>query len=155
MPEVPDQTTGLRSLDFGISLRLQRKNTYKDSRFFGDSKLVIDWDMNKVNIQNIRLEPITREIRETFNSFCWLSFHHILRELNSKVDKLSNDVVLLNPGTFSLYEFHDGVETEAMEVHLWDTIFGPFFLLGSAMIIYFFFWCKNVDIWCLFIDKEE
>ena len=59
-----------------------------------------------------------RDIRETFNSFCWLSFHHILRELNSKVDKLSNDVVLLNLGTFRLYEFHDGVETEAMEVHL-------------------------------------
>jgi ribonuclease HI len=30
---------------------------------FGDSKLVIDWAMNKVSIRNIRLDPITREIR--------------------------------------------------------------------------------------------
>jgi hypothetical protein len=59
-----------------------------------------------------------REIRETFKSFRWLSFHHLLRELNSKADELSKDVVLLNLGTFNLYEFHDGVETEAMEVRL-------------------------------------
>jgi hypothetical protein len=74
--------------------------------------------MNKVNIQNIGLEPITREIRETFMSFRWLSFHHLLTELNSKADKLSKEVVLLNPGTFNVYEFHDGVEIEAMEVRL-------------------------------------
>jgi ribonuclease HI len=133
MPEVPDQTTWMSSFSYARGprsnnrteiiglwnlLEATKEKYIQRLQVFGDSKLVIDWDMNKVNIQNIGLEPIMREIRETFNSFCWLSFHHILRELNSKADKLSNDVVLLNPGTFSLYEFHDGVETEAMEVHL-------------------------------------
>jgi ribonuclease HI len=99
-------------------LEAAKENDIQRLRVFVDSKMVIDWAMNKINIQNIRLEPIMREIRETFNSFSWLSFHHILRELNSKADKLSKDAVLLNPGTFSLYEFHDGVETEAMEVRL-------------------------------------
>jgi hypothetical protein len=33
MPQVPEQTTGLSSSDFGLSLRLQRKKTSKDSRF--------------------------------------------------------------------------------------------------------------------------
>jgi ribonuclease HI len=56
---------------------------------FGDSKLVIDWERGQNNIQNPRLASILRDIKLTFRNFEWLSFQHILRELNTKADELS------------------------------------------------------------------
>lgn len=61
-------------------------------QILGDSKLVIDWAQGKIDIQNTSLATVMREIRLTFQSFEWLSFHHILRELNLKADELSKAV---------------------------------------------------------------
>ena len=50
----------------------------------GDSKLVIDWAKGKISIQNINMANILRDIMIYFQSFEWLSFQHILREINVK-----------------------------------------------------------------------
>jgi hypothetical protein len=81
----------------------------------GDSKLVIEWVQGRENIHNIRLASILRDIKLAFLSFEWLSFHHILQELNSKADELSKEALELQIDTFVFYEYMDGVETEVME----------------------------------------
>jgi ribonuclease HI len=60
---------------------------------FGDSKLVIDWARGINNIQNPRLASLLRDIKLTFKDFEWLTFQHILRELNSKADELSKEAL--------------------------------------------------------------
>jgi len=59
-----------------------------------------------------------RDIEINFKSFEWLSFHHILRELNTKADELSKEALLLPDGVFGYYEFLEGEEIEDMEFHL-------------------------------------
>jgi hypothetical protein len=56
---------------------------------FGDSKMAIDWANGKSTIQNPNLASILQDIKLSFRAFERISFHHILRELNSKVDELS------------------------------------------------------------------
>jgi hypothetical protein len=56
-----------------------------------------------------------KEIKLNFRAFEWLSFHHVLRELNSKADELSKEALELQKGAFGFYEFFEGEETEAME----------------------------------------
>jgi hypothetical protein len=56
-----------------------------------------------------------REIQLAFQSFECLSFHHILRELNNKADKLSKEALQLQRGSFDFYEYFDGTKIEAME----------------------------------------
>jgi hypothetical protein len=79
---------------------------------------VIDWAQGKISIQNINLSTVMRDVRLTYQSFEWLSFHHILRELNSKADELSKEALQLQRGAFRYYEYFDGTETEAMEFRL-------------------------------------
>jgi hypothetical protein len=55
----------------------------------GDSKLAIEWAKQKIKVQDIRLESLLRDIKLSFRSFEWLSFSHILRELNEKAYSLS------------------------------------------------------------------
>jgi hypothetical protein len=81
----------------------------------GDSKLVIDWDGQKIEFQDIRLTPIMRDIKLTYPPFEWISFHHVLRELNEKEDALSKEAMLLPSRAFRVYEYFDGVETQVME----------------------------------------
>jgi hypothetical protein len=79
---------------------------------------VIDWARGINNIQNPRLASLLRDIKLTFRDFEWLSFQHILRELNSKADELSKEALQLQKGAFGFYEFFEGTETEAMEFRL-------------------------------------
>jgi hypothetical protein len=60
---------------------------------FEDSKLVIDWARGQNNIQNPRLTLILRDIKLTFINFKWISFQHIMRELNTNIDELSKETV--------------------------------------------------------------
>jgi ribonuclease HI len=84
----------------------------------GDSKLVIDRASGKITIQYIQTQNILRDIKLACRSFEWLSFVHILRELNSKANELSKEALILPTGAFGYYEFMDGEETEAMEFML-------------------------------------
>lgn len=59
-----------------------------------------------------------RDIRLSFQSFDWLSFQHILRELYVKADKLSKEALQLQRGAFGYYKYFEGTETEAMEFRL-------------------------------------
>jgi len=65
-------------------LEIVKKKDIGKLQFMGDSKLVIDWAKGKISIQNINMANILRDIMIYFQSFEWLSFQHILREINVK-----------------------------------------------------------------------
>jgi hypothetical protein len=96
-------------------LETTKKKYLNKLQVLKDSKLVIEWAQGRENIQNMRLESIMRDINLAFLSFEWFSFHHILKEINSKTNKLSKDALELQSGTFVFYEYLDGVKIEAME----------------------------------------
>jgi ribonuclease HI len=81
----------------------------------GDSKLVIDWAQGKANFQNINLDLIKRDIKLAYLSFERLYIHHILREPNTKEDKLSKKSLELQIDTFVRNEFANGIDTEYVE----------------------------------------
>jgi ribonuclease HI len=91
------------------------KKDVKKLQIMGHSKLVIDWARQKISAQDVKLAPLLRDIKLSFQSFEWLYFSHILRELNKKVDELSKEALSLPVGAFGLYKFFEGVETKAME----------------------------------------
>jgi hypothetical protein len=75
----------------------------------GDSKLVIDWANQKATVSDVRLEPLLRDIKLSMQSFEWLSFNHIFRELNEKSNSLSKEALSLLVGALGFYEFLDNV----------------------------------------------
>jgi hypothetical protein len=54
----------------------------------GDSKLVIDWENNKNQVNNLDLGPIKRACKELKRNFEWIYFSHISKEMNVLADKL-------------------------------------------------------------------
>jgi hypothetical protein len=81
----------------------------------GDSMLTIEWAKQNIKVQYIRLESLLKDIKLFFQSFEWLSFNHILHELNDKENSLSKEALQLLVGAFGYYEFMEGEEIEAME----------------------------------------
>jgi hypothetical protein len=72
----------------------------------------------KSSAQDIILASLLRDIKLAYQSFEWLSFSHILRELKEKVDELSKDALSLPIGSFGYYEFIEAKEVQAMEFRL-------------------------------------
>ena len=84
---------------------MKTQKDIKKLQVMGDSKLEINWAQGKLEIQNVNLANIVRDIKLAFLSFEWLSFHHVLRELNVKVDDLSKEAFQLQRGPFEYYEY--------------------------------------------------
>jgi len=80
-----------------------------------DSKLVIDWARQKESLTDVRIGPLLKVIKSAFQSFKWISFCHILGELNVKVDELSKEALSLPVGVLGVYEFIEGEEVESMK----------------------------------------
>jgi ribonuclease HI len=99
-------------------LEIVVRKVIKKLQVMGDSKMVIEWERKKANVHNIRLESLLQDIKLSFQSFEWLSFNHILCELNEKEDSLSKESLQLLVGAFGYYEFIEGEEIEAMEFRL-------------------------------------
>jgi hypothetical protein len=73
----------------------------------GESKLVIDWARQKATVSDVRLEPLLCDIKISLQSFEWLSFSHIFRELNAK--KASYVSSYGSSGVYVVVLFKDGL----------------------------------------------
>jgi hypothetical protein len=118
MPLARGPITGAELIAMWTLLEMTKKKEIKKLQVLGDSKLAINWAQGKLEIQNVNMENILRDIKLAFPSFEWLCFHHVLRELNVKVDDLSKEALYLQRGVFGYYEYFDVVEIEAMEFRL-------------------------------------
>jgi hypothetical protein len=63
----------------------------------------------------MRLGPVLQDILVSSQNFEWISFIHIHRELNEKVDELSKESMSLLVGALGFYEFIDGEDLDSME----------------------------------------
>lgn len=62
-------------------------------QIFGDSQLVINWVIGKYKLQNLELSLILQDVHFLSDSFDFVSYKHIYREMNSKADLLANQGV--------------------------------------------------------------
>lgn len=85
---------------------------------FGDSKLVIDQANGKASISNVSLTSLISDASFQINQFDWISFQHVLRELNTIADNLSKEALQLPKGTSGYHELVDGEEARTMESRL-------------------------------------
>lgn len=99
-------------------LEITSSKDLKKLQIMGDSKLVIDWANQKATVSDVSLEPLLRDIKLPMQSFEWLSFSHIFRELDEKANSLSKEALSLPVGELGFYEFLDNVEAESMEFQL-------------------------------------
>lgn len=76
---------------------------------FGDSKVVIDWANRRVQIQVVKLQPLLNHNRNIMDEFEWSSFNHVYRKLNEIADGLSKEALELDPGSFIVQEYFDGL----------------------------------------------
>ena len=74
---------------------------------------------NKWRIENTLLTLIMNKVLEVKNGFNDISFHHIYREFNSKVNQLSKEALLLQKGFLSKQEFRGGTQITNSERSLY------------------------------------
>jgi ribonuclease HI len=91
-----------------ILLKVAVDKQVRKIQVLGDSKLVMDWANGKAQII---LERIL-EIRALFEE---VSFAHIFREFNHKVDHLSKEALALEEGMLSVQEVKDHIPFECYQ----------------------------------------
>jgi hypothetical protein len=62
-------------------LKVVIKKDVKKLQVLGDSMLPIKWPKQMMEVQDIRLESLLKDIKLSFQSFEWFSFNHIPWEL--------------------------------------------------------------------------
>ena len=77
----------------------------KKLNILGDSKLIVDWVCNKVNIVAPHLAHILQGIKQVYNELDWFSYGHICHELNNLEYKLSNEAFQLIPQVLKYQEY--------------------------------------------------
>jgi hypothetical protein len=89
----------------------------------GDSTLLMDWEIGLCQISNLNIGPIMHIVLELSNIFYFISFKHIYREFNTKVDLLSKDALSLQKGILEAQEFrgedHFVVSSISIFFNLW------------------------------------
>ena len=72
-----------------------------DLQILGDSKVIIDWDLDKHQIHVIDLEHWMTQVKALKAQFKSLMFQHIYREFNMEADDLSKKAMGIGPAEFS------------------------------------------------------
>ena len=74
---------------------------------FGETKMVVDWVNNKIQIKAPHLQQLLKAIRRLLNFFLVLNITHVYRELNMEEDNLSKLALLLAPGHMETEEVRE------------------------------------------------
>jgi hypothetical protein len=81
-----------------------------DLQVVGDSKLVIDWLNNQVDLQAMGLHFWKKQIESLIMEFSAIEFIHSFREFNQEADNLSKHALGLQEGMLKFYRMEDGQE---------------------------------------------
>jgi ribonuclease HI len=77
-----------------MSLKLllfSKEKNVTSLQVFGDSQVVVKWVQNQQQCHNILLLPILEEVQRLVVSFDIFEIHHVFRERNMEVDRLSKE----------------------------------------------------------------
>ena len=89
-----------------LELALNRNIT--SLHIYGDSKMVVDWVNNKIQIKAPHLQQLHRAIRRLLDSFSSLCITNVYKGLNTDADQLSKMALLLVPDQTEIEEVQVG-----------------------------------------------
>ena len=76
----------------------------------GDSKVVIDWLLNKERLQVSTMEGWKTRIKSLSKNFLYISYQHIFINFNTEADKISKMAFEDTEGTLFYHHWINGVE---------------------------------------------
>jgi hypothetical protein len=74
----------------------------------GDSKVIIDWLNQKGKTNSIEIEGWKRKTKVLSTSFQEMSYQHIYKKYNKKVDHLSKQALLGPTSRLTFYKWENG-----------------------------------------------
>ena len=76
-------------------------------QIFGDSSVIIDWELGKASLSCLSLDYWCEAIRHMMPLFLRLDMQHIYREHNQCPDGLLKEALFLAPGLYYISKFFD------------------------------------------------
>ena len=76
-------------------------------KIHGDSLVIINWACCKLDLSSIDLAHWCVEVSDLIHCSAGVDINHVFREHNQRVDCLSKDALLLEPGHCVFSEFFD------------------------------------------------
>jgi hypothetical protein len=101
-----------------ILIKVAVDREVKRLQVFGESKLLMDWENGKSNISNLDLGPIFHRIMEKKIFFGDVSFDHVYRDFNPKVDQLSKEALILEEVFLLVHDIKDYNPTDLILLNL-------------------------------------
>jgi hypothetical protein len=92
------------------TLMLGRLSVFTSPQVMGDSRVVIDWLLNKGRLQVCAVEGWKSRIKDLIKLFQSVSFEHIFRNYNMEAYHLSKQALDEPEGKFPYYHWSNGVE---------------------------------------------
>ena len=80
------------------TLKIANDKQLKRVHIYGNSKVVIDWEIGKNDIRSPHIKNQLREIRDIQPSFEEVHFKYIYREYNMEADTLSKEALAIQLG---------------------------------------------------------
>ena len=90
------------------TLTLANLCNIQNLQILGDSKVVIDWLNHKGELQAIDIEGWKHRTMELTTLFQGICFHHIIRQFNKEVDRLSKQALLEPKGRLTYFTWEIG-----------------------------------------------
>jgi ribonuclease HI len=91
-----------------LLLLFSKEKKLTSLQVFGDSQVVVKWVQNQQQCHNILLLPILEEVQRVVVSFDIFEIHHVFRERNMEVDRLSKEGLQLEHGQWMIVEDNEG-----------------------------------------------
>ena len=85
-----------------MATQLAKEKGFQSVLIYGDSELLINSLNSSASLNYFALNAILQRIRRNLNVFSKMDVVHILQDLNSSADILSNKACFLSPGFLSI-----------------------------------------------------
>ena len=86
----------------------------------GDSRVIIDWIMQKCNLHSIHIEGWLHLTRNLSTHFADISFKHIPRSLNKEADALSKRALNGVVGRLSVFHSDNGIDSPISSINVFE-----------------------------------
>jgi hypothetical protein len=101
-----------------ILLKVAVNMQVKRLQVFGDFKLLMEWKNGKSDISNFDLGSIFNRIMEKKLIFEEVSFAHVYREFNHKIDELSKEALILEEVFLRVHDIKEHTPTDLILLHI-------------------------------------
>jgi hypothetical protein len=97
---------------------LAKKLSISSIQVMGDSKVIIEWLMNKGRLKVAALEGWKIRIKELTKLFRSITYQHIYRDFNMEADKQSKLALEVSEGYIYYHQWISGVEGPRKQIRI-------------------------------------